>query len=83
MKVIDRVFNPRGGVGKSYKPLWSLYLECGHTRTLCANSPSYYRGELIKHLRCDVCDKPVKRKLQITSDAKLEKFADYIIDNDL
>ena len=63
MKVIDRVFNPRGGVGKSYKPLWSLYLECGHVTTLCA--------------------KPVKRKLQITSDAKLEKFADYIIDNGL
>lgn len=81
MKVTDRVFEPRGGVGKNYKAAWSLYLECGHVRTLCASSPSYYRGEVIKHVRCEVCDKPAKRKF--TSDTKLEKFADYIIDNGL
>ena len=83
MKVIDRVFNPIGGVGEPYKPLWCLYLECGHARTLYSTSSNYYRGELIKHLRCDVCDEPAKRKPKRTSAAELEKFADYIIDNDL
>lgn len=83
MKVTDRAFNCRGGVGGSYKPTWYLYLECGHVKTLNPTSHGYYRGELVKHVRCTICDGPPKAKPKIGSSDALERFADYIIANDL
>lgn len=79
IKVIDRQFLLPDK--DNYKPCWYLSLECGHTKILGSTSPGYARGGIVQNTLCPICDTPKKKK---PVDArKLQRFADWIIENDL
>ena len=79
MKVIDRQFLPPDK--NNYKLCWYLHLECGHTKILVSSSYGYARAGIVQNTLCPICDTPKKKK---PVDArKLQRFADWIIENDL
>ena len=79
IKVIDRQFLLPDK--DNYKPCWYLSLECGHTKRLVSSSPGYARAGKVQNTMCPICHNPKHRK---PVDARrLQRFADWIIENDL
>ena len=79
MKVIDREYQPIGVA--QHRPCWFLYLECGHVKSVNATASNYARAELVRHVRCPVCQSPTKKKC--SSAKELQNFAEFIIKHDL
>jgi hypothetical protein len=80
MKIIDREFRPKSNDPRgSYKPMWTLFLECGHTRHVCTNDgPKYTHAATSKRIMCQTCEKPATKR-----PPDLMELAEYIISRDL
>ena len=79
MKVIDREYQPIGVA--QHRPCWFLYLECGHVKNVNANTSNYARAEVVQHVKCPVCQSPMKKRC--SSAKELQNFAEFIIKHDL